>query len=100
MSGLFCYVMKHLENECMDFQLDCAKQAITVEILVPCVGNWHMKAYANANKIDRAGAEERKRKGLPTEYYRETLYSPERAAFFIIPFNEIGLGSGSVILEI
>ncbi|KAL0387277.1 UNVERIFIED_CONTAM: DNA (cytosine-5)-methyltransferase 1B [Sesamum radiatum] len=58
-------------------------------------GHQHRKENAVADKIDRARAEERKKKGLPTEYYCKSLYWPERGAFFALSYGSIGLGSGS-----
>ncbi|KAI3448394.1 hypothetical protein Pfo_005059, partial [Paulownia fortunei] len=84
-----------LTNECMDFQLEEVKQSIYVDIRSMPWGHQHRKANANADKIDRARAEERKKKGLPTEYYCKSLYWPERGAFFALPYGSMGLGSGS-----
>ncbi|KAL2556502.1 DNA (cytosine-5)-methyltransferase 1 [Forsythia ovata] len=83
-----------LTNECMDFELEDAKEAITVEIRVLRFGHLHRKANADADKIDRARAEERKRKGLPTEFYCKSLYWSDRGAFFSLLFKEMVLGSG------
>ncbi|KAI3451304.1 hypothetical protein Pfo_007969 [Paulownia fortunei] len=69
----------------MDFQLAEVKQSIYVDILSLPWGHQHRKANANTDKIDRARAKERKKKGLPTEYYCRSLYWPERGAFFALP---------------
>lgn len=84
-----------LTNECMDFQLQEVKESIYVDLRSTPWGHQHRKANANAEKIDRARAEERKKQGLPTEYYCKSLYWPERGAFFTLPYSLMGLGSGS-----
>lgn len=84
-----------LTNECMDFQLQEVKQSVHVDIRSIPWGHQHRKANANTDKIDRARAEERKKQGLPTEYYCKSLYWPERGAFFTLPYSSMGLGSGS-----
>ncbi|KAL0348175.1 UNVERIFIED_CONTAM: DNA (cytosine-5)-methyltransferase 1B [Sesamum angustifolium] len=84
-----------LTNECMDFQLEEVMQTIHVDIRSMPWGHQHRKENAVADKIDRARAEERKKKGLPTEYYCKSLYWPERGAFFALSYGSIGLGSGS-----
>ncbi|KAG6384838.1 hypothetical protein SASPL_153657 [Salvia splendens] len=84
-----------LTNECMDFQLQEVKESIYVDLRSISWGHQHRKANADAEKIDRARAEERKKQGLPTEYYCKSLYWPERGAFFTLPYSTMGLGSGS-----
>lgn len=84
-----------LTNECMDFQLEDIKQGISLDIRSVAWGHQHRKANADAEKTDRTRAEERKKKGLPIEYYCKSLYSPERGAFFSLPIGSMGLGSGS-----
>ncbi|GER54987.1 cytosine-specific methyltransferase [Striga asiatica] len=83
-----------LTNECEDFLLEEVRQNIHVEIRSIPWGHQHRKANADADKVDRARAEERKKKGLPTEYYCKSLYWPERGAFFALPYGSMGLGSG------
>ncbi|CAA2934361.1 DNA (cytosine-5)-methyltransferase 1B-like [Olea europaea subsp. europaea] len=82
-----------LTNECMDFELEDIKQIITVDIRSMPWGHEQRKMNANADKVDRARAEERKKKGLPIEYYCRSLYCPDRGAFFTLPFGSMGLGS-------
>ncbi|KAL3814578.1 hypothetical protein ACJIZ3_015846 [Penstemon smallii] len=84
-----------LTNECMDVRLEEVKQSISVEIRSMPWGHQHRRSNANADKTDRARAEERKKKGLPIEYYCKSLYSPERGAFFTLPYGLMGLGCGS-----
>ncbi|WCJ21819.1 DNA (cytosine-5-)-methyltransferase family protein [Euphorbia peplus] len=83
-----------LTNECMNYDLLDVKQATVLEIRKVLWGHHHRKDNANADKIDRARAEERKKKGLPLEYYCKSLYWPEKGAFFSLPYDKMGLGSG------
>jgi len=83
-----------LTNECLTMGLEDIKQAIVVDIRLVPWGHQHRKDNANADKVDRARAEDRKRKGLPIEYYCKSLYWPERGAFCSLPFETMGLGSG------
>uniref|UniRef100_A0A5B6YSJ6 DNA (cytosine-5)-methyltransferase n=1 Tax=Davidia involucrata TaxID=16924 RepID=A0A5B6YSJ6_DAVIN len=83
-----------LTNECMEFELEDAKQTVVVDIRLMPWGHEHRKANAKADKIDRARAEERNQKGLQIEYYCKSLYWPERGAFFSLPVNSMGIGSG------
>ncbi|KAF2284474.1 hypothetical protein GH714_024481 [Hevea brasiliensis] len=83
-----------LRNECMNYDLQDVKQAIVVELRKTPWGHRHRKDNANTDRIDRARAEDRKRKGLPLEYYCRSLYWPERGAFFSLTHDTMGLGSG------
>ncbi|GMI86703.1 METHYLTRANSFERASE 2, methyltransferase 1, DECREASED DNA METHYLATION 2, METHYLTRANSFERASE I [Hibiscus trionum] len=83
-----------LTNNCGDFELEDVKETVVVAIRVRPWVYQHRKANANMDKLDRAEAEERKRKGLPMEYYCKSLYCPEKGAFFKLPFDALGLGSG------
>lgn len=83
-----------LTNRCSDLGLEDIKQAVVVDFRKMPWGHQHRKDNIAADKIDRAIAEERKKKGLPTEYYCKSLYWPERGAFFSVPFDTLGLGSG------
>ncbi|KAJ8765298.1 hypothetical protein K2173_011995 [Erythroxylum novogranatense] len=84
-----------LTNECMDYELEDVKQPVILELRKTPWGHQHRKNNANADRIDRARAEERERKGLPVEYYCKSLYWPERGAFFSLSFDTIGLGTGT-----
>ncbi|PQQ02005.1 DNA (cytosine-5)-methyltransferase 1 [Prunus yedoensis var. nudiflora] len=84
-----------LTNECTNLALKEVKQAAVVDIKLMPWGHQCRKDNADANRTDRARAEERKRKGLPTEYYCKSLYCPERGAFFSLSRNTMGLGSGA-----
>ncbi|KAK8921992.1 DNA (cytosine-5)-methyltransferase 1A [Platanthera zijinensis] len=83
-----------LINECTDFALGDIKETVTVDIRSVPWGYQHRKEYADAAKIDRAKAEEKKKKGLPLDFFCKCLYWPERGAFFTIPSESLGLGSG------
>ncbi|KAJ9177054.1 hypothetical protein P3X46_012307 [Hevea brasiliensis] len=83
-----------LRNECMNYDLQDVKQAIVVELRKTPWGHRHRKDNANTDRIDRARAEDRKRKGLPLEYYCRSLYWPDRGAFFSLTHDTMGLGSG------
>jgi DNA (cytosine-5)-methyltransferase 1 len=83
-----------LTTECMNYKLQDAKQAIILEVLKRPWGHDHRKDNINADRIDREKAEERKKKGLQVEYYCKSLYWPERGAFFTLPLDTMGLGSG------
>ncbi|XP_017969401.1 PREDICTED: DNA (cytosine-5)-methyltransferase 1 [Theobroma cacao] len=83
-----------LTNDCGDFELEDVKQTVAVDIWLVPWGYQHRKDNANMAKSDKTKAEERKRKGLPMEYYCKSLYCPDRGAFFRLPFDSLGLGSG------
>ncbi|XP_058090030.1 DNA (cytosine-5)-methyltransferase 1B-like [Magnolia sinica] len=83
-----------LTNECTEVELGDVKESVTVDVRSISWGHEHRKGNANADKVDRAKAEERKKKGLPVEYYCKSLYWPEKGAFFSLPFDTMGLGSG------
>lgn len=83
-----------LTIECINMRLEDVKQNVVVDIRLMPWGHNHRKDNANADKIDRARAEERMKKGLPVEYYCKSLYWPEKGAFFSLSPDTIGLGSG------
>ncbi|GAA0163095.1 DNA methyltransferase [Lithospermum erythrorhizon] len=83
-----------LIHECMDFELAEAKETVPLELRRRPWGYQYRKADIEADKNDRARADERKQKGLPIEYYCRSLYSPEEGGFFALPIGEMGLGSG------
>ncbi|XP_022721306.1 DNA (cytosine-5)-methyltransferase 1B-like isoform X2 [Durio zibethinus] len=82
-----------LTHDCLDFELEDVKEAVLAEIRLRPWGYQHRKDNANKDKADRDRADERKRKGLPMEYYCRSLYWPERGAFFRLPLP-MGLGTG------
>ena len=83
-----------LTNDCLVFDLGDVKQTVVMDIPLTPWGYQHRKTNANNDKIDRARAEERRRRRLPLEYYCRSLYFPERGAFFCLSTNTMGLGSG------
>ncbi|KAF8412006.1 hypothetical protein HHK36_004565 [Tetracentron sinense] len=83
-----------LTHECLEFELGDVKQTIVMDIRLMPWGHQHRKDNANTDKIDSAQADERKRKGLPLEYYSKSLYWPEKGAFFTLPIDTMGLGTG------
>ncbi|XP_010274981.1 PREDICTED: DNA (cytosine-5)-methyltransferase 1A-like isoform X2 [Nelumbo nucifera] len=83
-----------MTNGCMEFEMGDIKQTVVVDARLMPWGHQHRKDNINADKVDRTRAEERKKKGLPMEYYCKSLYWPERGAFFKLPFETMGLGSG------
>lgn len=83
-----------LTNNCENFNLDHVKEIVNVDKRIRPWGHQHRKANAMADKMDITKAEERKRKGLSTEYYCKSLYFPQKGAFFSLPSDQMGLGSG------
>ena len=83
-----------LTNDCLVFDLGDVKETVVMDIRLTPWGYQHRNTNANNDKIDRARAEERRRRGLPLEYYCRSLYWPERGAFFCLSTNTMGLGSG------
>ncbi|CAE6197703.1 unnamed protein product [Arabidopsis arenosa] len=83
-----------LTNECITVQLKDIKGTVSLEIRSRPWGHRYRKENIVVDKLDRARAEERKAKDLPTEYYCKILYSPERGGFFSLPRSDMGLGSG------
>ncbi|KFK37543.1 dna methyltransferase 2 [Arabis alpina] len=83
-----------LTHECITVQLKDIKGTAIFEMRSRPWGHQHRKETATADKLDRKRAEEIKAKGLPTEFFCKSLYSPERGGFFSLPRNDIGRGSG------
>ncbi|KAF3571128.1 hypothetical protein F2Q69_00062789 [Brassica cretica] len=84
-----------LTNECKTVSLKEIKGTVSFEIRSRPWGHQFRKENTTADKLDRARAEERKTKDLPTEYFCKSLYSPERGGFFSLPLNDMGCASGS-----
>ncbi|XP_013631628.1 PREDICTED: DNA (cytosine-5)-methyltransferase 1-like [Brassica oleracea var. oleracea] len=84
-----------LTNKCMTVQFKDVKGTVSFEIRTRPWGHQFRKENAVADKLDRARAEERKAKDLPTEYFCKSLYSPERGGFFRLPLSDMGRASGS-----
>ncbi|KAK9098487.1 hypothetical protein Syun_025532 [Stephania yunnanensis] len=83
-----------LTNRCTEFELGFVKQTVNVDIRLRSWGYQHRKENAQADRVDRSQAEERKSMGLPIDYYCKSLYWPQRGAFFTLPTGSIGLGTG------
>jgi DNA (cytosine-5)-methyltransferase 1 len=83
-----------LTNDCLEFELKDIKELVSVNLQTMPWGHKYRKENAEADKIDRARVEERKKKGLPMEYLCRSLYWPEKGAFFSLPRDKLGLGSG------
>ncbi|KAF8083357.1 hypothetical protein N665_0778s0010 [Sinapis alba] len=84
-----------LTNECKTVPLKEIKGTVIFEIRSRPWGHQFRKENTTADKLDRARAEERKTKDMPTEYFCKSLYSPERGGFFSLPLNDMGCASGS-----
>ncbi|WOK98331.1 DNA (cytosine-5)-methyltransferase 1B-like [Canna indica] len=83
-----------LVSDCMEIELGDLKESVVVDIRLRSWGHQYRKEYANADKIDRAKAEENKKKGLPIEFYCKSLYCPEKGGFFALTHRNMGLGNG------
>ncbi|KAK3229411.1 hypothetical protein Dsin_001292 [Dipteronia sinensis] len=83
-----------LTNICLEFELEDIKEIVVVEIRSIHWGHQHRKANAYKDRVDRERARDRKVEGLSIEYYCKSLYWPERGAFFRLPTETMGLGSG------
>ncbi|XP_068639669.1 DNA (cytosine-5)-methyltransferase 1B-like isoform X2 [Aristolochia californica] len=83
-----------LINECLEIELSEVKQEVTVEMRSISWGHQHRKENINTYNITKAKEEERKKRDLTIEYYCKSLYWPERGAFFDLPLEKMGLGSG------
>lgn len=57
-----------LTNDCLEFELDDIKELVAVNLQSMPWGHKYRKENSEADKIERAKAEERKKKGLPMEY--------------------------------
>ncbi|KAL4010525.1 hypothetical protein IC575_030022 [Cucumis melo] len=83
-----------LTNDCLEFELNEIRETVVVESCMRPWGYQHRKANAKMDKADEERAEERKRRGLPMEFYCKSLYWPEKGAFFCLPKETMGLGTG------
>uniref|UniRef100_A0A0A9CVC0 Dmt101 n=1 Tax=Arundo donax TaxID=35708 RepID=A0A0A9CVC0_ARUDO len=57
-----------LTNDCLEFKLGGIKELVTVNVQVMPWGHKYRKENSEANRIEKAKAGERKKKGLPVEY--------------------------------
>lgn len=83
-----------LTNDCNDFELGDIKESVIVDIRSISWGYQYRKQSSDAAKIDRMKAEEKRKKGQPLDFFCKSLYWPERGAFFTLPFDTLGQGSG------
>lgn len=83
-----------LTNDCTEFELEDVKGTVAVNIRKRLWGHKYRKEYIEADKLDTVKAEEKKKKGLPMEYFCKCVYSPEKGAFITAPFDSLGLGTG------
>ena len=83
-----------LTNNCLEFELDDVIQTVVVETRSRPWGHQYRKADAANDKIDRERAEDRKRRGLPMEYFCKSVYCPDKGGFFCLQIDSIGLGTG------
>ncbi|KAM0975127.1 hypothetical protein ACFX13_018490 [Malus domestica] len=84
-----------LTNECTNLALKVVKETSVVDIKLLPWGHQYRKENEEASQKDRERAEDRKKKGLPTEYYCKSLYCPGEGAFFSLSCDTMGLGSGA-----
>ncbi|KAL6894257.1 hypothetical protein ACP4OV_008355 [Aristida adscensionis] len=84
-----------LTNDCQEFELCDIKESVTVNVRMMPWGHRYRKENSEANRIERAKADERKKKGLPIEYFCKSLYWPEKGGFFSIPHDKLGIGNGA-----
>ncbi|XP_047086199.1 DNA (cytosine-5)-methyltransferase 1A-like [Lolium rigidum] len=78
-----------LTNDCFEFEVGDIKESVTVNLQnIP----W---GHEYREQQERDNAEERKKKGLPTEYFCKSLYCPEKGAFFSLHYNKLGTGTGT-----
>lgn len=84
-----------LTNDCLEFEVGDIKELVTVSVQPMPWGHKYRKENSEVNRIERAKAEERKRKDLPVEYFCKSLYWPEKGGFFSVPHDKLGIGTGS-----
>lgn len=84
----------YLTNQCLEIELAEVKESVVVNIRMMPWGHKFRKENADADKIYQMKAADREKKGLPLEYFCKSLYWPQRGAFFALPVDTIGLGSG------
>jgi DNA (cytosine-5)-methyltransferase 1 len=83
-----------LTNDCFEFEVGDIKESPTVNFQKIPWGHKYRKQHLEANRMERAKAEERKKKGLPMDYFCKSLYCPEKGAFFS-SYDKLGTGTGT-----
>ncbi|VAI93546.1 unnamed protein product [Triticum turgidum subsp. durum] len=81
-------------DDCLEFEASDIKESVSVNFQQIPWGHECRKEHLEAIKMERAKAEDRKRKGLPVEYFCKSLYCPEKGAFFSLPSDKLGTGTG------
>ncbi|GJN23014.1 hypothetical protein PR202_gb10628 [Eleusine coracana subsp. coracana] len=84
-----------LTRDCLEFELGDIKESVTVNIQLFPWGHMYRKENSETKRIETAKAEDRKRKGLPVEYFCKSLYWPEKGGFFSLPHDKLGTGTGA-----
>ncbi|CAM0914065.1 unnamed protein product [Alopecurus aequalis] len=81
--------------DCLEFEVGYLNESVTVNFQQIPWGHKYRKEHLEANRMERAKTEERKKKGLPVEYICKSLYCPEKGAFFSIHYDKLGTGTGT-----
>ncbi|KAM0835241.1 hypothetical protein ACQ4PT_063068 [Festuca glaucescens] len=82
-------------NDCSEFEVGDIRESVTVNFQLISWDHKCRKEHLEANRLERAKAEERKKKGLPVEYICKSLYCPEQGAFFSLARDKLGTGTGT-----
>jgi DNA (cytosine-5)-methyltransferase 1 len=82
-------------NDCSEFEVVDIKELVTFNFQPVSWDHKLRKDHLEANRMERAKAEERKKKGLPVEYICKSLYCPEQGAFFSLASDKLGTGTGT-----
>ncbi|XP_024535317.1 DNA (cytosine-5)-methyltransferase 1B [Selaginella moellendorffii] len=83
-----------LTGSCDNVEVRDAKEIVTVELRRRPWGHMHRKDNATADEEERERGRDREIKGLPTEYFCQAIYVPEKGGFFRIPHDKLALGTG------
>ncbi|XP_078430166.1 DNA (cytosine-5)-methyltransferase 1B-like [Wolffia australiana] len=84
-----------LSTDCVEFDLGDVKESVLLTLQRQPWGPQFRKQNADSAKIERARAEDRKKKGLPVEYFCKSFYCPQKGAFMAIPSGTTGVGNGT-----
>uniref|UniRef100_A0A8R7QJG5 Cytosine-specific methyltransferase n=1 Tax=Triticum urartu TaxID=4572 RepID=A0A8R7QJG5_TRIUA len=82
-------------NDCLQFKVGDMRESVTVNFQLIPWGHKCRKDQLEAIRAEKANAEDRKKKGLPVEYICKSLYCPEKGAFFSLPYEKMGNGTGT-----
>ncbi|VAI38148.1 unnamed protein product [Triticum turgidum subsp. durum] len=82
-------------NDCLESKVGDMRESLTVNVQQIPWGHKCRKEQLEAIRVERARAEERKKKGLPLEYICKSMYCPEKGAFFSLPYEKMGAGTGT-----